>query len=194
MKNYENIMMNKIIKLFSNLGYINEENNKIIIFGLQRIRNLIEDILIAMLCGIIMKNLMVGVLFEFSYIPLRIYAGGYHVSSERICKYLSWGSIVVSMIIIFYFPIPVMFQHFLISIALFGISIVSPIESVNKPLNAKEKNIFHRRSVEVAIGEGILYFFLFSSKLFLFSKTICITVVLVAVGLVMEIGQKMLRK
>lgn len=76
--------MDQIIQLFCKLGYVNESNNKIVMLGLQRIKNLAADILIVSLVSWIMGNVFIGIIFEIIYIPLRIYAGGFSCFESEI--------------------------------------------------------------------------------------------------------------
>ena len=72
--------MDKIIYSFYKRGYINDTNDKIVILGLQRIIYLFEDVLTVLFVSWIMGNIVVGIVFEAVYIPLRVYAGGFHTA------------------------------------------------------------------------------------------------------------------
>ncbi len=72
--------MDKIIYSFYKRGYINDSNDKIVILGLQRIIYLFEDVLTVLFVSWIMGNIVVGIVFEAVYIPLRVYAGEFHAA------------------------------------------------------------------------------------------------------------------
>ena len=179
--------MSKILASFSSLGYMDESNRKIVLHGLQRIKNLILDVLIATLCGLVMKNLMAALLYEAAFIPLRINAGGYHAQSEKMCKLISWGSIVGSMAVIIYLPGPEILWHILTALSCTGIMILAPVESKNKPLSMTEKKVFRRRSMIIVIMEGGIYFLLAITGCMLYARVIGVVIVLVAGGMIADI-------
>lgn len=162
-------------------------NEKIIAYGLQRITELTTDIFGALLCGAIMGNIFVGFVFELAYIPLRVYAGGYHAASEKKCKYISWGSMIGCMIIIFYVPLSAFIQHFLMALSILCVVIMSPVESINKPLSKKEKQMFRKRSMLIMFSEVLIYCLLVLFKVEIGAKTFCIAIVLIAIGLCLGI-------
>lgn len=154
--------------------------------GLQRIKNLAADILIVSLVSWIMGNVFIGIIFEIIYIPLRIYAGGFHVSSQKLCKYISFASVWVCLLTIFFVP----FDNFVMSlvqmISWVIIFLLSPVESKNHLLNCTEKKIFRRRSIAIASIESIAYLGLMAIGAVLKAKTICVAMVLVGVGMVLK--------
>lgn len=175
--------MNKILSDLRTLGYVNNSNEEIIAFGLKRMYGLFLDILGAVLCGAVMGNVMVGFLFELAYIPLRVYAGGYHASSEKKCNYLSFGSMVCCLAIIIFLPFHIYYQHFLMALSVMCVVILSPVESASKPLTRKEKQIFRRRSRIISFIELTVYIFavFYNGKI---AKTISISTALIAIGLI----------
>lgn len=181
--------MNKLLCTFRKLGYVDNFNEEVITYGLQRITELLIDIFGALLCGAIMGNFFVGFIFEFAYIPLRVYAGGYHASNKKKCKYISWGSMVGCMTIIFYVPLSVFVQHFLIVLSILCVVKLSPVESANKPLSKREKQMFRKRSVLIMFGEVLIYCLFILFKFGIGAKTFCIANVLIAVGLCLGAGR-----
>ena len=179
--------MSKLLTLFSSWGYVDESNRKIVIYGLERIKNLFIDLLIAILCGLVMENLIAALLFELTFISLRIFAGGYHAQSEKICKLISWGSIVGSMSVVIYLPCSETFWHILTILSFIGVMTLEPVENKNKPLSMTEKKIFRRRSIIIVIMEGGIYLFFTITEYILYAKVICVAILLVVVGLLLEV-------
>lgn len=165
---------------------MDESNRKIVLYGVQRIKNLMFDVLIAVLCGLVMKNLMAALLYEAAFIPLRINAGGYHAQSEKMCKLISWGSIVGSLVVIIYLPDLEVLWHVLTALSCTGIVILAPVESKNKPLSMTEKKVFRRRSMIIVIMEGGIYFLLAITGYMLYAKVIGAVIVLVAGGMIAD--------
>ncbi len=176
--------MNRLLRKLQLLGYVDSSNSEVISFGLKRIRDFIIDIAGALLCAAIMGNLFVGVLFEFTYVPLRVYAGGYHASSEKKCTLLSWGSAICCLLIVFYLSIPAWFLHILMAFSAICIIVLSPVESAKKPLSSNEKNIFRKRSLMILFFEIAFYCLFILSGMEMYAKTMCIAIVLIVSGLI----------
>lgn len=183
---YGNIKMSRMLQIFSEMGYMNESNKPIVLYGIQRIKNLLMDFMISVICGWFMGNVLIGIMFEAAFIPLRIYAGGYHAHNRKICIMISWGSIIVCIAVISYIPIVLCAQHILIALSGLYIVFYAPVESSNKPLNRSEKNVFRIRSIRIVITEVVVYGLFSVSDILLYSKTISIAVFLVAIGILKE--------
>ena len=139
-------MTRRILEWLYKLGYVNESNDKIIELGLERIQSTFASITFSAIVSWLMGDVIVGLLFELTYIPIRIYAGGYHASSKRRCEYLSYGSLLLCMILIFYVPMKMEIIHVLLVFSGGIILLQSPIESSNKRLNSVEKKVYRRKS------------------------------------------------
>ncbi|MBP3475154.1 MAG: accessory gene regulator B family protein [Lachnospiraceae bacterium] len=168
---------------------MDENNCEIVVYGLQRVKNLAIDILITILCGLVMKNLVVSLLFELAFISLRIYAGGYHAQKEKTCRIISLVSSVGSIAVIIYLPVLLILQNFMVMISLVCIVFFSPVESRNKPLSNMEKKVFRRRSIVIALIEGVAYLILVIRGFEVHSKAIGIAVLIIAIGLLLEKGK-----
>lgn len=184
------IKMSKLIRMFQKLGYVNDSNDEIVAYGLKRIYELLIDIVCVIICGIVMKNVGAALIFEFTYVPLRVNAGGYHASNEKKCKYLSWISIVLSIAIIAYFPIRFYVMHLLIIISSGVIVFLAPVESINKPLTDTERKVFFHRSIIFILTEEFAYILFVFLKAQFSAKAICVSCVCVAIGLVLGILQQ----
>lgn len=168
-------------------GYVNESNDKIIELGLQRIKNTFTSITFSVIVSWLMGDAIVGLLFELTYIPIRIYAGGYHASSKKKCEYLSYGSLLLCMILIFYVPMKKMLINLLLLYSGIIIFIFSPIESPNKKLNSMERKIFRYKSIIYLIIAVLAYIILMKREEVGYAKTIMCSVCLVAIGLTVVI-------
>ncbi len=175
--------MDKIIYSFYKRGYINDSNDKIVILGLQRIIYLFEDVLTVLFVSWIMGNIVVGIVFEAVYIPLRVYAGGFHAANEKLCKYISWGSSMVCLLIIFLIPVNDFIMHFLQMVSWIAILLLSPVQSKNRPLSYKEQKIFRIRSIAIASFEMVVYWLLYMAGALQEAKSVFVAMLLVVAGL-----------
>lgn len=177
-------MTDTIIKIFRNAGFVNPANEQIILLGVRRICGALKDLLIAMLWSFTLGDIFVGILFEACYSLLRIYAGGYHASSEKLCKYLTYASTFICILIIFIIPLKGYPLHCLIVCLVVLIVFNTPVENENKPLNKKEKKIYHGYCMAILLVETVLYFLFVLLDMALYSKTVCIAILLVVIGVI----------
>ena len=48
---YGNIKMSRMLQIFSEMGYMDENNKSKVLYGIQRIKNLLMDFMISVICG-----------------------------------------------------------------------------------------------------------------------------------------------
>lgn len=177
-------MTNKIIELFRNAGLINSENDQIVLLGVRRICGALTDLVIATTWSLILGDIFVGILFEICYSILRIYAGGYHASSARVCKWLTYTSTLTSILIVFKVDISGFILHSLVVLFVCLIGFNAPVENENKPLNGTEKKVYKRQCIAISLGEIGLYTFFEIMGLTVYARTVCIAIVMVAIGVI----------
>lgn len=177
-------MTRRILDWLYKLGYVNDSNDKIIELGLQRIKSTFASIAFSAIVSWLMGDVIVGLLFELTYIPIRIYAGGYHASNKKKCEYLSYGSLLLCMILIFYVPMKVEIMHVLLIFLGGIILLLSPIESPNKRLNSIEKKVYRRKSVIYFVMAVYIYSIMMRIGKIIYMKTTMYAICLVAIGLV----------
>ncbi len=116
-----------------------------------------------MLIGGMMHMFWMGVVFLISFVPLRIYAGGYHARGYISCylsscilvtllllflKYIVLGKNMISGIwLLFFVSLPVIF-------------LLAPLADENKPISEKEKNVFRKRTLLLLLVELFAVIFL----------------------------------
>lgn len=179
--------------LFEKSGLVNESNNMIVKTGISRLESLIWDFLFAMVLSGLMGNVLAGILFEFCYMVLRIFAGGYHASTPGKCLCFTYGSTLCC--IVFIFAMPVTDLIFAVWIAVFNgiIFFTAPIESENKPLCNMEKKVYHRNSFIISLAETGLFILLYFAEQYLLAKAVLIAMALVTAGLATEIARKIIK-
>lgn len=177
-------MTNKIIEMFRNAGLINSENDQIVLLGVRRICGALTDLFIAAAWSLMLGNIFVGILFEICYSILRIYAGGYHASSARVCKWLTYTSTLTSILIVFKVDISGVILHSLVVLFVCLIGFNAPVENENKPLNELEKKVYKRKCIAISLGEIGLYTFFEIMGLVVYARTVCIAIIMVAIGVI----------
>lgn len=91
-----------IFKTLDQAGYITTSNDKIVKNGIKRVIHLLEDFSFVIVISVVFGKLEAGILMEFLFFLLRIYAGGYHAKDEVNCKILTYGSIVGGIFCVFF--------------------------------------------------------------------------------------------
>lgn len=183
-------MTNKIMALLNNAGLVNSDNDQIVLLGVRRICGALTDLLVAMIWSLILGDVLVGILFEASYSLLRIYAGGYHASSERVCKILTYTSTLLSILVVFVVNVNSIWLHCLLAICLCLVIFFAPIEHENKPLTKMEKEVYRRYCILIAAIETGVYVFFVLVNAITYAKTVYVAVLLVAIGVIFEKKRK----
>lgn len=177
-------MTNIIVELFKNAGLVNSENDQIVLLGVRRICGALTDICIATVWSLILGDIFVGLLFEISYSVLRIYAGGYHASSAKMCKWLTYISTFICILIIFMVNVDGIILHSLVAFFICLIGVNAPVENENKPLSKMEKKVYKRKCIAISLGELGLYAFFTVMELAIYARTVCVAIIMVAIGVI----------
>lgn len=171
-------------------GFVDDTNDKIISVGLQRLKSLLIDIIFSLLLGFLLGDPWAGLLFELSYSIIRIYAGGYHASTERICMWLTYISTFLCIVLIFYSPIVPSIMHLLIGLSVMMLIIFSPVENANKPLGKREKKVYRQKCLFLTLLEIILYILFVYNNALLYARAISFALAMVALGQVADFIQR----
>lgn len=141
----------KITEKLKDYGIVAESDNALYEYGLRQLFTTILNILTMLLIGLAMKMVISAILYTFAYIPIRIYAGGYHASTPKKC----WAFSAVMLVIVLWLLKMTPAVYFLPLAALslissIGIAVLSPVEDQHKPLDEKEHQIYRFR-VRIAL-------------------------------------------
>ena len=120
---------------------IDVEETDVYTYCINAVFDIIGTILITVTLGIILNKMMETTLFLLIVIPLRSFSGGYHAKTSLTCLVLSILYYLTSI-----YLADCLFKsiHYTLTIIVFFISlcivyIISPIESVNKPITIEER-------------------------------------------------------
>lgn len=161
---------------------IDDSNDKIILFGLRRLYLLLIDSLVIMVSSLFLGNLWAGLLFNIAYSLLRVYAGGYHASTQKKCFVLSYSSIFLCLLFIFFCPVSYMILHLVCMTLCISIAILSPVEHENKPLYEAERIAYRKKSHIFLTVDTCIYLYFVWNHSILFAKTVSASLFLVALG------------
>lgn len=130
-------------------------------YGLRQMFMTILNILTTILIGLMMGMIFPAVIFTLAYIPIRIYAGGYHASTPQRCWAISAVILFIVLCILKY--ITESYYEVFMGISLISCIIIvhfSPVEDLNKPLEEKEALIYHLKAILLITIEITLVFIL----------------------------------
>lgn len=134
------LFVDKIYQLDDNLKYEKE----VYVYGITQGIMILFNILFTLIVGIVMRCTIESIVFSFCYFSLRRYSGGYHASKPKNCLVLSFLLLIANLIFIKNMEIN---SWIVIAFVISGVVIfrLSPMEAINKPLDAVERTVFTKR-------------------------------------------------
>lgn len=179
----------RITRIFVSNEIIASEDSDLYVFGLQQGMAMILNIMTSIGIGLFLGMLWQTIIFMLSYIPLRIYAGGYHSKTQFKCYLFSIGLILIGLLTIKFMPWTSAIYIFIWLFSGVIIFYLSPIENSNKPLGQIETSVYRRRAL-IALGINLLV----AIGLYLLNQihiSSCITVALLVLSFMQVLGKLM---
>ena len=96
-------IMENVWKEIKAAGNVDEEDKEIYLFGIYQGLIFLLNVVTALLTGIILDMFLESVLFLICFIPLRIFAGGYHAKTQFRCYVMSTVTTVILLYLIAFF-------------------------------------------------------------------------------------------
>lgn len=156
-------IMENVWKGMKTTGNVDEEDKEIYLFGFYQGLIFLLNLVTALLTGIILNMFLESVLFLICFIPLRIFAGGYHAKTQFRCYVMSTVTTVILLYLIAFLQKNMGVE----AIALYIIATciiwkLAPVQDKNKPLDLDEQKKYRKRvhSLLIIISciSGCLYF------------------------------------
>ncbi|MBP3544410.1 MAG: accessory gene regulator B family protein, partial [Lachnospiraceae bacterium] len=137
---------------------IQESDVAIYRYGYVLMLEVLTNILISVLIGIIFSTLAEVIFFLVIFVPLRSYAGGYHMN--RAWKCIIATNVIIAVITLYGKYMPTIPESFL-WLALEGIGSViicslAPVDTPAKPLDEDEKIVYKRKACQICMAEILL--------------------------------------
>lgn len=138
----------KITDKLEHNGTISKSDRALYEYGLRQMFTTLLNILTMLLIGFAMKMVIPAILYTAAYIPLRVYAGGYHASTPQRC----WIFSAIMLFVVLWilknvsevYPYPLMALSL---ISCVGIFVLSPVEDKHKPLDETEHRVYRIRAI-----------------------------------------------
>ena len=168
-------------------GIIQMETKEVCAYGLRQIFSTILNAGTMLLIGVFMHMTIEAILFTIAYIPIRIFAGGYHASTPQRCWAFSAVMLFMVLCIVKYTPEKYFWHLTALSlIASIAIFLLSPVEDQNKTLDEKEHHVYHIRTTLIMFAEImiaiVIYILQFKYILMLIEMVWCSLAVMLLLG------------
>lgn len=142
-------LADNIVKWMLSNQIIEEKKAVICRWGISHILDTIFNIITFLIIGILFKMPFETIVFTLGYIPLRIYAGGYHAKTPFRCWCLSNIILAVSLVIVQNAEKCYIAFGVLSLIAVLVLIILMPVEDLHKPLDQNDRKKYRKRGVAI---------------------------------------------
>ena len=176
-----------VTNLFIKSSVIQEEDKDLYQYGVEQICNIIQNILTTAIIGALYSMIPEILIFMFAYIPLRIYAGGFHAKTPFRCYLCSVVITVIALSVMKFIEFPYFICIIIVAASSTVILKAAPIEDKNKPLDSVEKTVFRKRTVLIWLTETILLLIFLILKFDLFIVPISLSMLLEGVMVILAI-------
>lgn len=127
-------------------------------YGLELMMSSIAEILFVILLSAFLGNFVQTLIFFMGFIPLRIYAGGYHADTRLRCFLILLIIYAIFTVLLYLLPLEI-YQYIVYGATVFTIIIVSamaPLVHSRKNMNDKEIKVFRKIALDICFFEAAL--------------------------------------
>lgn len=165
---------------------IEQEDINIYKYGYFLLFEVLINLIISLMIGMVFCDIKTVILFLVLYIPLRTYSGGWHADKLWKCTFISSLILVIAEILSNYCIeyIPVMYCVPVMILSGIYILVVSPVDTESKPLENEEKKLYGRKVKIIYILHIIallLFMFFRERKGILILEYVCMVQVIMLV-------------
>lgn len=183
--------MKKIAEKISNKmvdrGIVQKEDAELYQYGIEYGITVAGNLLASALFGILTGRLGVVLVFLLFYSTLRTYSGGVHCKSKLGCFILSMMILLVPVFsyewVMEMVAFPALFAVGVIAIVV--VLVLSPVESINKPLDDEERKYYKRISHCIVALQGCVLAFLYCMNIYEYFYAGYSSVILVAIFMIL---------
>lgn len=138
----------KLLSILYRHKLIDNDNIELLEYGLFLFFSYILYAVICLACGAVFHSLIQSVIFYLTFCVVRVFAGGFHASTETRCFIISALSIIISVYSIKQFTVQNLNLCFVILLLISSIIIFifAPVDTDNKKLDSEERKRFRKIS------------------------------------------------
>lgn len=146
-------LADNIVKWMLSNQIIEEKKAVICRWGISHILDTVFNIATFLIIGILFKMPIETIIFTLGYIPLRIYAGGYHAKTPFRCWCLSNIILAVSLVIVQNAKKCYIAFGVLSLIAIVVLIVFMPVEDLHKPLDQNDRKKYKKCGIVILVIE-----------------------------------------
>lgn len=168
-------------------GIVQKEDAALYQYGIENGITVAGNLLASVLFGILTGRLGIVLVFLLFYSTLRTYSGGVHCKSKLDCFILSMLILLVPVFSYEWVMENVLFPIIMIIgvIAIVVILVLSPVESINKPLEDEERKYYKRISHCIVALQGCVLAFLYCMDIYEYFFAGYSSLILVAIFMIL---------
>lgn len=180
----------RIVDLLIGEKIIQTEDAEVYCYGVQTIFSYLVSFVTIIAIGLVTGQLLGLLLFQFVFIALRSYAGGYHASSKLKCWILSVTLNVLVIYLLRYLPLWFApgCSFFLLLAGTAIVICTVPVINRNKPLDSVEVLMYRHRARLLVCMEAIIAVLLFLLSRYYMMWSVVLGIFFVSMSLIA--GQK----
>lgn len=150
-----------IAALLTANGIIQEDDTDKCRYGLEIFISSLLELTSILFISIFMNNFLETLLFFAAFIPLRVYAGGYHADTQIKCYMVSLGVYGLFTMLMRIMPTSwyTIIIYISIAMSLIIVLMLAPVRHTNKTLTPQETKIYREISVVICTVEAIIALF-----------------------------------
>ena len=152
---------NNIAALLNANGIIQEDDMDTCRYGLEIFISSLLELTSILFISIFMDNFWETLLFFAAFIPLRVYAGGYHADTQIKCYIVSLGVYGLFTTLMRIVPTSwyTIIIYISIAMSLIIVLTLAPVRHTNKTLTPQETKVYKEISVVICTIEAIIALF-----------------------------------
>ena len=135
-------------------GYYTPDEQEIITYGMERWSVFWKSTVVVVGISVLLGVLPQGILFLLTFVPLRMYAGGYHADAEWKCYLSSTVIVLISLFVMKYWGYAAGFGWFAAAISSVIIFLMAPVDNGNKRLEEVERTVYRKRTRIIFLCES----------------------------------------
>ncbi len=176
-------LSNSIVTYLASLGIIKNEK-EIYAYGFELVISFFINVLISIIIGMIFSCLIEVIIFLLSFIILRSYTGGYHANTHLKCTVCMVIAILILVLNLRY-QLPILVLGTLSVLSILFISIICPIENVNKIIDVSDYPEFKRKAIVISFLL-LCVAFLLKNIAFTCSISLTYSIIIVSISALIE--------
>lgn len=174
----------RIIAYAVSINALEREKTEEYIYGLEITISVLTSYLSVLIIGLFMGMVWESLVFLFLFVLLRRFAGGFHFSSQIACYTFTCIISATVLLVIKCVVGNVIIYSSIMLVSSLTLLILSPVPSIEKPLDRVEKIVYRRIARGIVILVDIIFSILCMVHLLYWAKLVATTMCVIAISLI----------